>query len=113
MGQIAQYGRGSGMISEVSAELVSQFAENLRAKIRRPALQAGEQGAVPPGPIAQSEISVLGLVWKLFVAWCRRLFSGLRLVRGEAILRCARPERAGRTPNANRRSANIESAQFQ
>ena len=32
-GQIAQYGRGAGMISDVSAQLVSKFADNLRASI--------------------------------------------------------------------------------
>ena len=32
-GQVAQYGRGAGMISDISKQLVSQFAENLRASI--------------------------------------------------------------------------------
>lgn len=30
-GQIAQYGRGTGMIADVSAQLIARFAENLRA----------------------------------------------------------------------------------
>ena len=32
-GQVAQYGRGAGMIADISAQLVSQFADNLRARI--------------------------------------------------------------------------------
>jgi len=32
-GQVAQYGRGAGMIAQVSAQLVSQFADNLRTHI--------------------------------------------------------------------------------
>lgn len=32
-GQVAQYGRGVGVISDISAQLVSKFAENLRASI--------------------------------------------------------------------------------
>ncbi len=33
-GQVAQYGRGVGMISAISAQLISTFADNLRAKIQ-------------------------------------------------------------------------------
>ena len=32
-GQVAQYGRGAGMISDISAQLVSKFADNLRASL--------------------------------------------------------------------------------
>jgi carbon monoxide dehydrogenase subunit G len=32
-GQVAQYGRGAGMISDMSAQLIGKFAENLRATI--------------------------------------------------------------------------------
>lgn len=31
-GQVAQYGRGAGMIADISAQLVSKFAHNLRAR---------------------------------------------------------------------------------
>jgi carbon monoxide dehydrogenase subunit G len=37
-GQIAQYGRGTGMISDVSAQLIGKFAENLRARINESVL---------------------------------------------------------------------------
>lgn len=49
-GQVAQYGRGVGLISEIAAQLVSRFAENLRASIEN-------NTAVP-----QSEISGLSLL---------------------------------------------------
>ena len=32
-GQVAQYGRGVGVMADISAQLVSKFAENLRASI--------------------------------------------------------------------------------
>jgi carbon monoxide dehydrogenase subunit G len=37
-GQVAQYGRASGMISEISAQLIEKFALNLRATIDEIAL---------------------------------------------------------------------------
>jgi hypothetical protein len=49
-GQVAQYGRGTGMISDISKQLVSRFAENLRASID------------PDGAPAHSEIHGLTLL---------------------------------------------------
>ena len=37
-GQVAQYGRGTGMIADISAHLVDKFAANLRARINDIAL---------------------------------------------------------------------------
>ena len=37
-GQVAQYGRGAGMIADISAQLVDKFAANLRATINEVAL---------------------------------------------------------------------------
>ena len=37
-GQVAQYGRGAGMIADISAQLVDQFAANLRARLNEIAL---------------------------------------------------------------------------
>ena len=42
-GQVAQYGRGTGMISAISAQLVADFARNLRATIA-----AGASGVAAP-----------------------------------------------------------------
>jgi uncharacterized protein len=55
-GQVAQYGRGVGMISAISAQLISTFAENLRTRIR--SLDSGA-----PAP-AVAGISGLSLVAK-------------------------------------------------
>jgi carbon monoxide dehydrogenase subunit G len=37
-GQVAQYGRGTGMIADISAQLIDKFAQNLRATIDSVAL---------------------------------------------------------------------------
>lgn len=52
-GQVAQYGRGVGMISGISAQLISTFAQNLRSSI------AGD-----PSTAADTEISGLALIAK-------------------------------------------------
>lgn len=59
-GQVAQYGRGAGMISAISAQLTATFAENLRARIQ--AVDA--DGAMPPESQAAPEISGLTLIAK-------------------------------------------------
>ena len=41
-GQVAQYGRGAGMIADISAQLVSRFADNLRARINEGTIEHGE-----------------------------------------------------------------------
>ena len=55
-GQVAQYGRGAGMIEALSAQLVAQFAGNLRARIEA-------------SPVAmQKEISLAALAGRALVA---------------------------------------------
>lgn len=59
-GQAAQYGRGAGMISALSAQLISVFAKNLCARV-----QAADAGAQTPAAIAATaEISGLALIAK-------------------------------------------------
>jgi carbon monoxide dehydrogenase subunit G len=41
-GQVAQYGRGAGMIANISAQLVSRFADNLRARINESVMEHRE-----------------------------------------------------------------------
>lgn len=53
-GQVAQYGRGVGMISALSGQLIATFAENLRASLQG----AGAGNAAP----AAGEISGLSLI---------------------------------------------------
>jgi uncharacterized protein len=89
-GQVAQYGRGAGMISEISAQLISKFAENLRAHIQPPRAVASETNrkqptqrqpeadqprAEQPRAEPQNEISVLALLWRALVSRIKRLFS--------------------------------------
>lgn len=91
-GQIAQYGRGVGVIQAVSAELVRQFAANLQARLEaRQAPAAADaaspgpavSGAAAPGssappamPDRPQEISSLALLWAAFRTWLRGLRAG-------------------------------------
>ena len=58
-GQVAQYGRGAGLISEISAQLISTFAQNLRARI-----QELEVDGATPEPAPTGEISGLTVLAK-------------------------------------------------
>ncbi len=78
-GAVAQYGRGAGMIQEVAAQLIRQFAENLRGEIARsaPPLAAQDTAPAAPPPQAAKPIGGIGLV--LRVLWGRLLRTlGLR-----------------------------------
>jgi carbon monoxide dehydrogenase subunit G len=59
-GQVAQYGRGAGMISAISAQLISTFADNLRKRIQL----AGAGETAPVAASASAEISGLTLIGK-------------------------------------------------
>jgi carbon monoxide dehydrogenase subunit G len=74
-GQVAQYGRGAGMVSEVSAQLIAKFAENLRAHIRAPSPVPGDPRTQQPLPSRQTEISVIELLWRALVNRFKRIFS--------------------------------------
>lgn len=49
-GAIAQYGRGSGMISEVAAQILAQFEQNLSDML----LDEGDQAPAPQAPASQA-----------------------------------------------------------
>jgi carbon monoxide dehydrogenase subunit G len=72
-GQVAQYGRGAGMISAVSAQLITTFADNLRARIREAAPRDSQDAQ--PMPAANTEFSVFQLLWNVVVNRFKRLFS--------------------------------------
>jgi carbon monoxide dehydrogenase subunit G len=84
-GSVAQYGRGVGMIQEVSAELIRQFAANLQQLIAAETSTApvaatvpgvsAEPSATPPPPVPARPIS--GFAFGLRVLWrmIRRLFA--------------------------------------
>jgi carbon monoxide dehydrogenase subunit G len=81
-GSVAQYGRGAGMIQEVSAQLIKQFAASLRAMIDAEpvavAVEAPAQDAPPqvraPAP-ATKPISGFSLMLKVLWSSIRRLFA--------------------------------------
>jgi hypothetical protein len=79
-GAVAQYGRGAGMIQATAAQIIGQFADNLRAQLAEtPPIP---EGALPStasptlAPLAAPPISGLslmaGVIWSKLVA----LFSG-------------------------------------
>ncbi|HEY4319134.1 MAG TPA: SRPBCC family protein [Herbaspirillum sp.] len=86
-GQVAQYGRGLGMIAEISEQLIAQFAANLREKAL--ALHARGDTAQPtgnpaPGQAAAAapsrsqarhkEISGFSILWKVLAARIKSIF---------------------------------------
>ena len=85
-GQVAQYGRGVGMIAEISEQLISQFAKNLEQKARDfkvsassgasdVALSSGAPAASAPQAAQSNEISALSLLWRVLLARLRVLFK--------------------------------------
>jgi hypothetical protein len=77
-GAVAQYGRGVGMIQATAAQIIGQFAGNLRAQLAREpvAPAATVQAAEPLPPPPAKPISGLSLIAR--VIWSRivALFSG-------------------------------------
>jgi uncharacterized protein len=76
-GAVAQYGRGIGMIQATAAQLVGQFAGNLRA-------QLGQERSVPsrdapPPPSAAKPISGLTLLVRVIRSKLAGLFSARRI----------------------------------
>src|SRR5215467_12755201 len=69
-GQVAQYGRGAGMIESVAQQLVKEFADALAASMR------AAQGA-PSADSKPTEIRLGSLVAR---AWWRVLIDRLRMV---------------------------------
>jgi carbon monoxide dehydrogenase subunit G len=73
-GAVAQYGRGAGMIQATAAQIIDQFAGNLRAQLaQQPAVPAAPgQTATLPLPRAAKPISGLSLmvrvIWQQIVA---------------------------------------------
>jgi uncharacterized protein len=74
-GSVAQYGRGAGMIQEVAAQLIGQFATSLRGMIAAEsvAAPAQETSATPPTP-APRPISGIRLMLRVLWSLIRGLF---------------------------------------
>jgi hypothetical protein len=77
-GSIAQYGRGVGMIQDVSTQLIGEFADALRAQLAETAIPAAEHGAdTPAGPLpAAKPISGFALMFRVLWQAVVRLFGG-------------------------------------
>ncbi len=85
-GSVAQYGRGSGMIQSVAAQLIGQFGECLRARILEgkavaAAAPADAAAASAPSPTqatatAAKPISGFSLLFGALLASLRNLFGG-------------------------------------
>jgi carbon monoxide dehydrogenase subunit G len=78
-GQIAQYGRGVGIIQAVSAELVKQFADNLQEKLeKRQAQQPASNDRLLDSSVLlhkPKEIYSFALIWATFVSWLRSFIA--------------------------------------
>jgi carbon monoxide dehydrogenase subunit G len=72
-GSIAQYGRGVGMIQDVSAQLIDEFSRALRAQLAETATPANEQPA--EAPVAKP-ISGFALMFRVLWNGIVRLFRG-------------------------------------
>jgi uncharacterized protein len=95
-GAVAQYGRGVGIIQVTAAQIITQFANNLKAQFApagapaaavasaaaptpAPAAAVGAPAAPAaassPPPAAAKPISGFALAGAVFVAWIKRLFG--------------------------------------
>ena len=79
-GSVAQYGRGVGMIQTTAAQIMNQFANNLKAQIARDGAalaQAPGAAAAPPSapPPAAKPISGFSLMAKVLWASILKLFG--------------------------------------
>jgi carbon monoxide dehydrogenase subunit G len=82
-GSVAQYGRGVGMIQTTAAQIIGQFANNLKAQIARDSATAPQAAAVgastasaaPTAPPAAKPISGFSLMAKVLWASILKLFG--------------------------------------
>lgn len=78
-GAVAQYGRGVGMIEATAAQIVGQFAKNLRAQLAEtPPMPEGALRPTPSPPLAPEARPISGLSLLAKVIWSKiaALFSG-------------------------------------
>ena len=75
-GSVAQYGRGVGMIQATAAQIINQFAGNLKAQLAAtPAASPAASASAPPSPAA-TPISGFALMAKVLWDAIMRLFRG-------------------------------------
>ena len=88
-GSVAQYGRGVGLIQTTAAQIMNQFANNLKAQIGRDLPNAAQAAPVPGAPAAAATpaapppaakpISGFSLMAKVIWASIKRLFTGQKV----------------------------------
>ena len=71
-GQVAQYGRGAGMIESVARQLVTEFADALAANMR--ATPGASAAPATPAEVRLDSL-VAGAWWRIFVGRLRKLFG--------------------------------------
>jgi uncharacterized protein len=76
-GSVAQYGRGVGMIQATAAQIINQFAGNLKAQLAAvPAAAASSDASTAAAPPAARPISGFALMAKVLWDAILRLFRG-------------------------------------
>jgi carbon monoxide dehydrogenase subunit G len=81
-GAVAQYGRAAGLINEIAAQIIADFAKNLEGQLSpadgtSPA-DADAPAATPAAPVADNSISGISLFFRALGAMIRRWFGGGR-----------------------------------
>jgi hypothetical protein len=84
-GAVAQYGRGVGMIQATAAQIIGQFAGNLRAHLAQPpaassaaasqATRPADESPSAPIPPAAKPISGFSLMWRVILQQVAGLFG--------------------------------------
>ena len=84
-GAVAQYGRATGLITEIAAQIIADFATNLEKQLSPVTLEDDGAAATsdtplptPVAPIADNSISGLRLLFRALAAMIGRWFSGGR-----------------------------------
>lgn len=82
-GSVAQYGRGAGMVEDLSQRIIDQFADNLATSVLAPQEEeeeeeAGEAAPATPPPAQPVQMGGIGLrvLWNAILRAIRRLFGG-------------------------------------
>lgn len=82
-GSVAQYGRGAGMVEDLSQRMIDQFADNLATSVLAPQEEeeeeaAGEAAPATPPPAQPVQMGGIGLrvLWNAILRAIRRLFGG-------------------------------------
>ena len=74
-GSVAQYGRAAGLIGEIAAQIIADFASNLEGQL---APTVATEAPAPATPLADNSISGLRLLFRALAAMIGRWFGGGR-----------------------------------